>query len=540
MTLLQNHLERSAERWADAVALVSEGEQLTYGEVATLSDELAAVLVDRGLEPGDRVGLLLPKGTSAIVAMHAVLKTGAVYVPLDVESPPPRLARILASAKPKVLLVDADSATQLGELAGYLASLPLIGSVDAGPVGAVADSPGSAFDRGEWEGSGLKPPQVSLEEDDPAHLLFTSGSTGDPKGVVITHRNVEQFLTWALKEFVTQPGDRLSGHPPLHFDLSTYDIYGSFAAGAELHLVPAKVSLNPRALAAFIRDHELTQWFSVPSMLTYMAKFDAVAEGDFPTLERLLWCGEVLPTPVLRHWMSRLGHVRFTNLYGPTEATIASSYYHVPRPPETDAEPIPIGTACDGEELLVLDDRLRPTPVGDVGDLYIAGVGLSPGYWGDEAKTEAAFIPDPRADPAAGTGGPGECIYRTGDLARLGSDGLVHFLGRADSQIKSRGYRIELGEVESALHSVDGVRECAVVGVDLESFGGPAICAAYVSGHGVEARQLRKELAAALPRYMLPARWLGLDVLPKNANGKIDRPALRQHFTDASSVPSAK
>jgi amino acid adenylation domain-containing protein len=529
MGLLQDHLARGAEKHPDERAIVADGEQLTYAELATLSDDLAAVLALHGVTPGDRVALLLPKGPSAIVAMHAALKAGAMYVPLDADSPPVRLARILAVAEPAVLLTGSCSAPLVEELAGFVAPPP-IGSVDARPIESCEGDLLSAFSRQDWAGVGLDLPRVAADERDPAHLLFTSGSTGEPKGVVITHRNVDRFVTWALGEFGTQPVDRISGHPPLHFDLSTFDIYGTLAAGAELHLVPASANLNPRGLAAFIRDHELTQWFSVPSVLTYMAKFDVVAEGDFPALERLLWCGEVLPTPVLSHWMRRLPHVRFTNLYGPTEATIASSYHHVPTLPVDETTAVPIGTACAGEELLVLDERLQPAPVGGVGDLYIAGVGLSPGYWRDEAKTEAAFVADPRPDRQAGS----DRIYRTGDLARLDEDGAVHFLGRADSQVKSRGYRIELGEVETALNAVGHVRECAVVGVDLEDFGGTAVCAAYVTQPDtvVDPPQIRKELAEVLPGYMLPVRWMSLDVLPKNANGKIDRPALRRRFVD--------
>jgi acyl-coenzyme A synthetase/AMP-(fatty) acid ligase len=233
----------------------------------------------------------------------------------------------------------------------------------------------------------------------------------------------------------------------------------------------------------------------------------------------------VLPTPVLCHWMRRLPHVRFTNLYGPTEATIASSFHTLASIPADETQPVPIGKACAGEELLVLDEALAPTPPGEIGDLYIAGVGLSPGYWRDDDKTRAAFLPDPRSP------GGGDHIYRTGDLARVDGDGVVHFLGRTDSQIKSRGYRIELGEIESALNAVEGVRECAVVGVDSDGFEGTAICAAYVVGGGLEPPQLKSALAASLPSYMLPARWMALDALPKNQNGKIDRPELRKRFT---------
>jgi len=361
---------------------------------------------------------------------------------------------------------------------------------------------------------------------DPAHILFTSGSTGIPKGVIITHANVIHFIEWAIKYFDLSTSDRISGHPPLHFDLSFFDIFGTFAAGAQLHLVPPELNLLPNKLAEFIRASELTQWFSVPSVLTYMAKFDVVRIGDFPTLKRLLWCGEVFSTPSLMYWMKRLPHVRFTNLYGPTETTIASSYYTVPECPMDKRAAIPIGTVCDGEELLVLDEKLQPVPPGEFGELYIRGVGLSPGYWGDEEKTRAVFLPNPYSlDPT-------DRIYKTGDLAKVGDDGLVYFFGRADSQIKSRGYRIELGEIEAALHALDVLQECAVVALNSDGFEGVSICCAYVPapGSGPTPVTLRKELSKVLPSYMLPSCWVALERLPKNANGKIDRHRLREEF----------
>jgi amino acid adenylation domain-containing protein len=343
---------------------------------------------------------------------------------------------------------------------------------------------------------------------------------------MVTHASVLHFLRWAVSYFGTRAEDRVSGHPPLHFDLSTFDIYGTFMAGARLYLVPPEITLLPARLAAFIRGSELTQWFSVPSVLNYLAKFDCVQAHDFPALRRVLWCGEVLPTPTLIYWMQRLPHATFTNLYGPTEATIASSYYTVPRCPDREDAPIPIGRPCAGEELLVLDEEFQPTRPGEVGELYIRGVGLSPGYWGDPERTRAAFVPWPRGAAATGP----DRIYRTGDLAFVGVDGNLYFVGRADSQIKSRGYRIELGEIEAALHVLGLLRECAVVAVRTEGFEGNAICCAYVAADEVTPTVLRKRLSERLPGYMLPSRWLALPALPTNANGKIDRPALRAQF----------
>jgi len=270
----------------------------------------------------------------------------------------------------------------------------------------------------------------------------------------------------------------------------------------------------------------------VPSLLSYMAKFDVVQFNDFPALQRLLWCGEVFPTPALRYWMTRLPHATFTNLYGPTETTIASSYYTVPTCPEDESEAIPIGTPCEGEELLVLSETLRPVSPGEVGNLYIRGVGLSPGYWRDPEKTRAAFVPNPMSPD------PGDRLYRTGDLAKTGADGLVYFLGRADSQIKSRGYRIELGEIETALNSMDFIQECAVVAIPTDGFEGTVICCAYVPRPAVSVTPavVRKELARVLPSPMLPSRWMAFERLPRNANGKFDRRQLQEAFANDETV----
>ena len=520
---LQDLLAASVDRHADRPALVGVDETLTYAELDAAVNRVAHVLLAHGLTPGARVCVLAEKAPWTVAALIGTLRAGGAYVPVDPAGPASRVARIVGAAEPEVVLVDAGSRALLDEVLAELPGpLPVVGAIDDAPaaftradlLAAPADAPGAA-------------------PADLAHLLFTSGSTGAPKGVMITHDTVLAFVDWALRHFGAKPGDRISGHPPLHFDLSTFDIYATLAAGAELHLVPASLGIDPRGTASFIRDRALTQWFSVPSVLTYLARFDAVAQDDFPALERLLWCGEVLPTPVLAHWMRRLPHVRFTNLYGPTEATIASSFFDVPEVPADETLPVPIGRACEGEELHVLDEAMAPVPAGETGELWIGGAGLSPGYWRDPEKTAAAF----RADPVAG-----ERLYRTGDLARADVDGVVHFLGRADSQIKSRGYRIELGEIEAALATVAGIRECAVVGVDTGGFEGTTICCAYsvAEGHELPPTELRSAVAELVPRYMVPARWAELDDLPHNVNGKIDRPALRERFTPAGAATGGR
>jgi len=524
-SLLHHWVTVQAGRRPDAGALVFKGERLTYEGLELASNRVAHLLKDAGCARGDRVCLLTPKSPAAIVAILGVLKADAVYVPLDPASPAPRLEKMIASCDNRWILASGP----VGATLEALFASP--GFADTHSIGWLgADEPPAAitaqFSPADLTRYPTTLPATANGPQDAAHILFTSGSTGLPKGVVITHASVRAFIEWAVAYFGTAPTDRISGHPPLHFDLSTFDMFGTFAAGAELHLVPPEANLLPHKLAELIRSAELTQWFSVPSVLNYMAKFDVVRHGDFPSLRRVLWCGEVFPTPALIYWMRRLPHATFTNLYGPTEATIASSYYTVPSCPESEDEVIPIGQACGGEELLVLDEALRPVPPGEVGELYIRGVGLSPGYWRDPAKTSAAFLRYPGATDAR------DRIYRTGDLATLGPDGLVRFLGRADSQVKTRGYRVELGEVEAALHALGTLRECAVVGVPSRDFDGVAIACAYapLAEAEVTPASLREALARALPPYMLPSRWRQLPELPKTTNGKIDRRRLKELF----------
>jgi amino acid adenylation domain-containing protein len=530
MKRLQDFLLLQAERHSEVCALVCNRQTTTYGELEKASNRLARALKAAGCKPGDRVALLLPKSIQAIIGIFAVLKADCMYVPLDVASPAGRLARMLQASDSRCVLASGSTAPRLEEAAAQMGptALPLVGWMDGGATleqgmtaafywGDVLRLSGSATDRGN-------------NETHAAHILFTSGSTGTPKGVVITHASVIHFVEWALRYFGIGASDRISGQPPLHFDLSTFDIYGSVAAGAQLHLIPPELCLLPHRLAGFIRDSELTQWFSVPSILNHLAKFDAVRWHDFPSLRRLLWCGEKFPTPALIHWMRRLPQVDFYNLYGPTETTIASSCYHVPCCPESDTIDIPIGEPCQGERLLVLDEQMRPVLPGEPGDLYISGVGLSPGYWRDVERTSQVFLTHPD--------GSGVQIYKTGDLAKIGDDGRIYLLGRSDSQIKSRGYRIELGEIESAVHGAPGVEDAAIVAIDAPGLEGTAICCAYVPrpDSGVSMPSLKKHLAEVLPHYMVPSQWMVLERMPRNGNDKTDRAGLKEQFRRLASA----
>ncbi|HLJ37923.1 MAG TPA: amino acid adenylation domain-containing protein [Steroidobacteraceae bacterium] len=525
--LLQTAITQQAGIRPEAAAVLSPDDSLTYGELETASNRLAHMLRELGCRRGDRVGLLMPKVPAAIVGLLAVLKADAVYVPLDPAGPPARLARMLEVSGCHSILAAGRTGALLRAAFANLPHRPLLGWLDAAPP----PEPGivCAFTTADLPALPARLPHAINRGTDLAQIFFTSGSTGVPKGVTITHYGVLQFLEWASSYFGLSSSDRASQHPPLHFDLSTFDIFGTLSAGAQLHLMPPAFNVLPHKLAQFIRTARLTQWFSVPSVLNLLAKFDVVHQGDFPELRRVICCGEVIPTPTLMHWMRCLPHVRFTNLYGPTETTIASSHYTLSHCPRHEHEAIPIGTACAGEELLVLDEGLRPVSDGETGELYIRGVGLSPGYWSDPERTRSAFLAFP---PGTDTG---ERIYRTGDLARRSADELIYFAGRRDQQIKIRGYRIELGEVETALGGLPELRESAVVALESQGFAGWMICCAYVpvSGRSVNPRQLRPRLARVLPAYMLPTRWMRCATLPTNPNGKVDRPELRRRFRQA-------
>jgi amino acid adenylation domain-containing protein len=523
--LLQDYVAQQAERRADETALVMADEHITYGEVELTSNRVARVLLEAGARAGDRVCLLSEKSPTAVLAMLGVLKAGCMYVPLDVASPAARVARVMSAAEPRIALVSAAGAPLLAELVESRRTNErlVVGALDEHPRVSLR----AIFGPSAIAAAGADRPPSTGTDESGAYIMFTSGSTGDPKGVLITHRNVRAFVDWAVSYFGIKAGDRNSGHPPLHFDLSTFDIFGTFAAGAELHLVPPSLLL-PRELAEFVTSSRLTQWFSVPSAMSYMARFGGLPDEGFPSLERVLWCGEVLATPVLIEWMRRVPKARFTNLYGPTEATISSSYYTVPEIPKDAAAPVPIGRACPGEELVVLDEQGRELEVDEIGELHIGGVGLSPGYWRQEELTRATFVADPRP------GRDAQRLYRTGDLARRSGDSLMCFLGRLDSQIKSRGYRIELGEIETAVNDIDGVAECAVVAITADGFEGAAICCAFVSVAPAQLTpaQVRTILQRSLPGYMIPSRWDAMAALPKNVNGKIDRRRVRELFEE--------
>ncbi|SDG59731.1 amino acid adenylation domain-containing protein [Lentzea fradiae] len=515
MTRLDALVGAQAARTPDAVAIVHGDRRLTYGRLDETASRVANALLAAGLRPGGRVCVLVPKSPEMVVYLLGVLRAGGVCVPLDVASPVSRLVSVVGQVGPCVLLADTARAPLAADV---LAAVPadVVTALFVPDGTATAQVP--VLDETTLAEASTKDPQAPAGESGVAYLLFTSGSTGEPKGVQLTHDGIAHFVGWAHDHFGFTAEDRISCHLQMHFDGSLWDVYGALSCGAELHLVPPSASLTPTALVEFLRSSRVTQLATVPSVLSAIARYDVLAEDDLPDLRRLVWGGEVFLPDDLAYWMKRLPHVSFTGVYGTTEATIASCFHTVTEPPH---EPLPMGVAIPGEDVSVVGEDLAPLPIGEIGEVVIGGVGVTPGYWRSPERTAKAFFER-----------DGRRYYRTGDLGRIGPDGLLRFHGRADRQVKISGYRIELDDLLTALHAVPEVAMAAVVTTPGRS-GALEICAAYVPAEeGLTVPVLREAVARRLPAYMVPRRWLELKALPVNANGKTDLMELQRRFAE--------
>lgn len=517
--MLHHWVTGEANRRSDATAVVLGDERLSYGELEVLSNQLARALKERGCARGDRVCLLLPKSPLALVCLLGIYKADCVYVPLDPAAPAATLAQAIIAAESRNLLAAASVAPRVRELI----SQPGLPSLHVGWLGSPDQSAGPLpvtfrfSDIGALPGTPL---HGAHRGHDTAHILFHPTAGGSLQGVTATHANVVSFVEWARKYFRLNATDRVAGHARLNQGLSLLDIFGSFSSGAELHLVPAELQQASSRLAGWIRASGITHWSSGSVVLGTLAKLDAVQPWDFPQLRRVLWNGETLPTGALSHWMRQLPHVEFTALYGSAEAAVAGAYHTVASFPSDEAEEIPLGKACGGAELLVLDHNLQPAPAGVVGDIYLRGASLSPGYWRDAEATARAF------PQIAGIGR----VYRTGDLGLRGHDGLIYPADQGES-LHSGDRRIEFGRIEAALNRTDAVSECAVVA--LPDRGTEAVCCAYVpkSEADVTPDGLRDHLDKLVPHHMIPSRWRAWDELPKNTAGRIDRQRVKENWT---------
>jgi amino acid adenylation domain-containing protein len=490
---------RRAAAYPDRIAVHGDDGRLTYAELDTQADRLAHLLAEAGVRPGDIVALCAERSAQSIVMLLAVLKAGAAYLGLDPKQPAARRDLILRDASVRVVLADKNSAASLG---GDDCTVIVPGEEqDAARERPLARMP---------LGSG---------SDHTAYVAYTSGSTGAPKGVCIPHRAVVRLVVDA--DFIDMAGtDTFLHFAPVAFDASTLEIWGALLNGGTLAVAPSG-DLSLAELLRFVRDERISVMW-----LTAGLFHRAIDQGltDLPHLRHLLAGGDALSVTHVNRAVAALPHTAVTNGYGPTENTTFTTTHTVREP--VDGTTVPIGRPISGTGVLVLDDRLRPVPDGEPGELYTTGEGLAHGYLDRPGITAERFVANPYADV------PGERMYRTGDLVRRQADGNLEFIGRGDGQVKIRGFRVETGEVAAALTALPGVSRAEVVAQRRQS--GDRRLIAYVVGAGSakpSALEIRRRLTQILPGYAVPSLVRMVDELPLTTNGKVDRAALERRDT---------
>ncbi len=528
--LLHQLMSEAARAHPDREAVRCRGASLSYRELDRASSGVARSLIGAGVQRGDRVAILLPKRVETLACLYGVLKAGAAYVPLDPKAPVARGAMVAADCTVKAIITTTarlPGITSALDEAGHRPGFALV--LDDDGSDAAAREPDPAIPTQTYAAAtanhSASDPSVPAIENDLAYILYTSGSTGVPKGVMLTHRNALTFVEWSARRIGVTPQDRLSNHAPLHFDLSVFDLYLAALGGAAVVLVPEEEAYLPSSLAALIRRERITVWYSVPSALMMLVRL--IEPGSLPSLRAVVFAGEVYPTKHLRQLRRAVPEVALWNLYGPTETNVCT-YLLVEDLPEDD-RPIPIGRACENTETFVLREDGSVGGVGEEGELLVRGPTVMKGYWNRPERTAKSLTPDPRG------GQLGDQVYRTGDIVRLRPDGGYDFLGRRDHQIKSRGYRIELGEVEAALHAHPGLIAAVAMAVPHEEWG-MAILAVVVAREGPDLTEsaVKRHVAQRLPRYMVPHKVHLVDDLPRTSTGKIDRQWLSQLAREGS------
>ena len=523
--LLPQCVDRAAERTPDQEAVRFGGQSLSYAALVEQSNRLARRLVREGVRRGDRVGMYLDKGLLTPVAMYGIMKAGAAYVPLDPSAPFARLSYIIRDCGIHHLVTEPSKGPTLRQLCEADEGLTcLIGTspLEGLPVRTIFWS--------EVEQEPSDPVSSGTIEQDLAYILYTSGSTGEPKGVMHTHRSALSWAEVSAHTFGLRPADRVSNHAPVHFDLSTLDFFATAVAGATTVIIPELYSKFPASLATLIEQERLTVLYVVPFALVQLLLHGAMDQRDHSDLRWVLFGGEPIPPKHLRRLMDLWPHASFSNIYGPTE-TNGVTYYFVPPLGEHHDQPIPIGRPFDNVDALVVDATDRPVAVGDAGELLIRSPTMMRGYWGRPDLNDRALSRRPVHGAFV------DVYHRTGDFVRQDADGLFHFLGRMDRQIKTRGYRVELDEVEAALTAHPDVEAAAVYSMH-EDDGSQRIEAAVSlkrmaaapmtrSAVPVTPALLRRHLAQRLPSYALPEKIVVLHELPQTSTGKFDRRGLQ-------------
>jgi amino acid adenylation domain-containing protein len=492
----------------DAPALVVNDRALSYGELDHTARLWAGAIVGRLGGPAARVGVFGSRSEVSYTAALASLYSGAAFVPLNPRFPPDRTRAMINRADLDAIFVDRLGSTQVAAIVDGLEKTPPIWLPETESAGELASA------------RSLDGELPLLPSDRMAYLLFTSGTSGIPKGVPILHSNVRAFINWAMDRYQFGSEDRFSQTFDQTFDLSVFDLFVAWEAGA---CVYAMSPIDLLAPTRFINKNKLTVWFSVPSVPAQMRKRNLLRSGTLPTLRWSLFCGEPLPRASAEEWQAGAPNSLVENLYGPTELTIACTVHRWD--PGTSPglcvnDMVPIGTPYPGLTAVLVDEDLRPVSDGEPGELCLCGAQTSPGYWKDPVRSAERFV------KIHAVGLRDEIFYRTGDQARRLPNGEYVCLARTDYQIKVLGFRVELGEIEGVLQTGMGVVQAVALGWPVSEGSAKGIVA-FVSGAGIDMTELQNACKASLAGYMVPSKIILVDDMPLNANGKIDRLVLK-------------
>ena len=523
-------------RTPDAIAVTHyDGTSITYRELNEQSNQIAHLLKGSGIGRNDYVGLLCNRGPLMLTGILAILKSGAAYVPIDPVFPAARVSYILNHAKIKTLLtepdltsiIENDHGSENSENAAnsYLKNLILLKETKNSQVIQLAKRQGWEITPvSNWQGESNIELNLEVLPTDDMVVLFTSGSTGNPKGVTLNHIGYSNRLKWHQKIFQLQPGEKVAQKTSCCFDVSVWELLWPLMYGGIVSAVEKQTVSNPWEFADWIEKEGINIVHFVPSMFGEFTNTISAENRNFATLRWLIFSGEALPTATVQKWIDQYGlETRLCNLYGPTEASIDVSYHFINERPEDDVS-IPIGKAVDNTFLLILDKEGNPAPKGALGELCIGGVQLAKGYLYEPELTDKVFIPNNIADI------PGEKLYKTGDLAIERDGGSFDYHGRIDSQVKLRGFRVELGEIENVACCHNKINEAAALIVNR---GGNDKLALWYAGEEIKQAELKAFINSRCPDYMVPHLIFNIDILPKNPNGKLDRKALLKIFNNA-------
>ena len=503
MTNAAEYLERTAARVPDKIAFSDASGSLTFGQLLTRARALGTVLA--GL-PGCKnapVAVLTGRTVQSVAALQGVLQSGNYYVPIDEQMPEARMRRILTQVHARAIVFSESSRPQAERL------------TDCAPLVCLEEAEKTAPDDAL-----LQARREQIIDLDPVYLLFTSGSTGTPKGIVISHRAILDFTDW-LTDFCGYTEHEVFGNQsPFYFDTSCKDLYQTLKLGATCVILEKKFFALPLFLLQALDRNGVTAVNWATSAFHLAASSGALERCVPHALRKIVVGGEALQARYVNLWKAAVPGLQVVNMYGPTETTIDCAAMHLTREYRDD-EPIPIGHACRNKQIILLKDDLTEAQPGEPGEICVRGSGVAAGYFADPAKTDAAFIQNPLCHDFR------DILYRTGDMAVLREDGYLYFLARRDGQIKHMGYRIELGEIEVALHSLAGMQAAACL---YDAARDRILC---VYAGGMEPDALAKDLRKLLPKYMLPNLYEKLEALPYNANGKIDRVALKERYLHA-------